>query len=105
MDNATFTLVQASGLLECIDDAYRERGDWRQLVLAFADAVRAAECESLRNDAERLHTAVCQAVALMNRSTEIDLTRCAEGREALDILRQVLIDHADAAMAQPTKGG
>ena len=42
----------------------------------------------------RLHEAVCQAVALLNRSPETAL--CAEAREAHTILRQALIDIADS---------
>jgi hypothetical protein len=38
-------LVDGSGLLDCIDDAYQARGDWMPAVQAFADAVRAAERE------------------------------------------------------------
>lgn len=38
-------LAEAAGLLACIDDEYLKRGDWRPLVQAFADAVRAAERE------------------------------------------------------------
>jgi len=58
-----------------------------------AVAERDAEIERLRKDAERLHVAVCQAVALMNRLPEMAL-RC-EGREAHTILRQALADHAE----------
>ena len=46
-----------------------------------------------------LHMAVCQAVALLNAAPEV--ARCAEGREARDILRKALIDYADAYMDQP----
>jgi hypothetical protein len=45
-----------------------------------------------------LHAAVCQAVALLNRSPEV--ASCAEGREAHTILRQALVDYADAYMDQ-----
>ena len=52
--------------------------------------------------AETLHTAVCQAVALLNRSPEV--ARSTEGREARDVLRQALIAYADAYMdAQVTE--
>lgn len=46
-----------------------------------------------------LHTAVCQAVEVLNRSPEI--VRCAEGREVRDLLRQALADYADAYMDDP----
>lgn len=46
-----------------------------------------------------MHTAVCQAVALLNVAPEV--VRCKEGREARDILRQALADYADAFMDQP----
>lgn len=46
--------------------------------------------------AEALHAAVCQAVALLNRAPEV--ARCAEGREAHSLLRQALVDYADAYM-------
>ena len=46
-----------------------------------------------------LHWAVCQAVALMNRSRGV--AGCAEGREAHTILRQALVDYADSYMDQP----
>lgn len=48
---------------------------------------------------QTLHVAVCQAVALLNRAPEV--ARCAEGREARDLLRQVLADYADAHMDEP----
>lgn len=45
-----------------------------------------------------LHAAVCQAVDLLNRSPEV--ASCAEGRKAHTILRQALVDYADAHMDQ-----
>lgn len=48
---------------------------------------------------QKLHAAVCQAVALLNRAPE--LARSTEGREAHTILRQALADYADAYMDQP----
>ena len=42
---------------------------------------------------KKLHEAVCQAVALLNRAPEV--ARCAEGREARDLLRQALVDYAE----------
>lgn len=48
---------------------------------------------------EKLHAAVCQAVALLNRAPEV--ARCAEGREAHTLLRQALADYADAYMDEP----
>lgn len=45
---------------------------------------------------ERLHAAVCEAVSVM--STSPDIARSADGRKARDILRQALIDYADAFM-------
>lgn len=48
---------------------------------------------------EALHVAVCQAVALLNRAPEV--ARCAESREARDLLRQALADYADAYMDEP----
>jgi hypothetical protein len=50
----------------------------------------------MRTKAEALHVAVCQAVALMNRTPEV--ARCAEAREAHTLLRQALITYAAAAM-------
>ena len=49
---------------------------------------------------ESLHVAVCQAVSLLNVSTEI--VRISEGRQVRDILRKALADYADAFMNQPT---
>lgn len=46
-----------------------------------------------------LHTAVCQAVALLNVSPL--LARCESGSKAHQILRQALVDYADAYMDQP----
>ena len=46
-----------------------------------------------------LHTAVCQAVALLNVSPL--LARCESGSKAHQILRQALSDYADAYMDQP----
>lgn len=48
---------------------------------------------------EKLHAAVCQAVALLNRAPEV--ARCAEGREAHTLLRQALVDYAEAYMDEP----
>lgn len=55
----------------------------------------------VRPAAEALHAAVCQAVALLNRAPEV--ARCAEGREARDLLRQALVDYADAYMDEPAQ--
>lgn len=55
--------------------------------------------DELRGEIARLHGAVCQAVALLNRAPE--LARCAEGRQAHTILREVLVLHADAHMDAP----
>lgn len=52
--------------------------------------------QPVRPVAEALHVAVCQAVALLNRAPEV--ARCAEGREARDLLRLALADYADAYM-------
>lgn len=48
---------------------------------------------------KKLHEAVCQAVALLNRAPE--LARSTEGREAHTLLRQALVDVADAYMDAP----
>lgn len=48
---------------------------------------------------KKLHEAVCQAVALLNRAPE--LARSTEGREAHNLLRQALVDVADAYMDAP----
>jgi len=48
---------------------------------------------------KKLHEAVCQAVALLNRAPE--LARSTEGREAHNLLRQALVDFADAYMDEP----
>lgn len=42
---------------------------------------------------DKLHAAVCQAVALLNMAPE--LARSPDGREAHTILRQALVDYAD----------
>lgn len=64
------------------------------------DAAGGAPLErGVRPGAEALHVAVCQAVALLNRAPEV--ARCAEGREARDLLRQALVDYADAYMDEP----
>lgn len=46
---------------------------------------------------EALHAAVCQAVAILNVSP--DMARSRNGRDTHNILRQALIDYADAAIA------
>lgn len=48
---------------------------------------------------KKLHEAVCQAVALLNLAPE--LARSTEGREAHNLLRQALVDVADAYMDAP----
>jgi hypothetical protein len=48
---------------------------------------------------EELHMAVCNAVHIMNMSP--DIAQSSDGRKARDILRQALIDYADAFMAAP----
>ena len=50
-------------------------------------------------DEAKLHAAVCQAVQLLNVAPEV--ARCAEARAARDLLRQALLDYADAYMDQP----
>lgn len=48
---------------------------------------------------EVLHIAVCQAVGLLNSS--IEMMSIEAGREVRNILRQALVDYADAYMDQP----
>lgn len=48
---------------------------------------------------DNLHTAMCQAVALLNVTPEI--ARSETGRRAHDILREALVKHADEYMNQP----
>lgn len=48
---------------------------------------------------ELMHAAVCQAVALLNRSTAA--SECHYSRQAHGILRKSLADYADAYMDQP----
>jgi hypothetical protein len=55
-------LLESSGLLACIDDAYLDRGDWQPLVQAFADAVSAAERE--RSEVLRQALLKCKTCAL-----------------------------------------
>lgn len=49
--------------------------------------------ERLEPKRDGLHIAMCQAVALLNRSPEV--ARCSEGREARDILRNALTAFAE----------
>ena len=53
----------------------------------------------LRAEIARLHGAVCQAVALLNRAPEV--ARCDEARQAHTILREALVLHADEYMDAP----
>lgn len=53
----------------------------------------------MHSASERLHAAVCQAVALLNCAPEV--ARCAQGQEAHTLLRQALVDYANAYMEQP----
>jgi hypothetical protein len=46
-----------------------------------------------------LHIAICRAVSITNMAPE--LVRLAEGRQIRDILRQALIDYADAEASTP----
>ena len=52
-----------------------------------------------REAAEKMQTAVCQAVALLNTAPEV--ARCAEGRQARDLLRQALAEYANDYMEHP----
>ena len=61
--------------------------------LSVAD-LRAKLSEALAEN-ERLHTAICQAVHSLNIGAIL---------EAHTLLRQALIDHADAALAQSDRG-
>jgi hypothetical protein len=49
--------------------------------------------------AQALHTAVCEAVAIFN--TAIEVARLPDGRKVHDILRNALVEYADAYMDQP----
>jgi hypothetical protein len=60
---------------------------------------RAGRGESHGSLEAGLHTAICEAASIL--STAPDVIRCADGRKARDILRQALIDYADAFMDQP----
>ncbi len=55
--------------------------------------------QPVRPAAEALHAAVCQAVALLNCCPEIG--RLAFARDAHTMLRQALVDYADAYMSEP----
>ena len=46
---------------------------------------------------QSLHTAMCQAVAILNTAPEV--ARLEEGRQVREILRQALADYADDARA------
>lgn len=48
---------------------------------------------------DKLHAAVCQAVAILNTSPEI--ARIAAGRDVREILRHALVEYADNFMDQP----
>lgn len=58
--------------------------------------------DELRGEIARLHGAVCQAVALLNRA---DFGRSAEVAKAHDILREVLVSHADECEDCHAKAG
>jgi len=51
------------------------------------------ELEELSDRIEELHSAICQAVALLNRLLEA--ARGVESREAHNILRKALVDYAN----------
>ena len=51
------------------------------------------DAEKVGRAAESLYVAVCQAVTLLNCAPEV--ARCAEGREARDLLRQALVEYAN----------
>ena len=51
--------------------------------------------------ARKLHASVCNAVGLLNCCPEV--ARFAFARDAHTILRQALVDYADAAIAQEQK--
>ena len=48
---------------------------------------------------EPLHVAICQAVTLLNKSSDVALG--ADGRQAREILRAALVSYADLYMDQP----
>jgi hypothetical protein len=52
---------------------------------------------------EDLHFAVCEAVSIINMSH--DMARSADGRKISTILRQALIDFADAALSSAQQEG
>ena len=52
---------------------------------------------------EKLHAAICQAVALMNVSAGV--AGCKEGRQAHNTLRQALVEYADDFMNAPVPEG
>lgn len=60
------------------------------------------EADELRGEIARLHGAVCQAVALLNRA---DFGRSAEVVKAYDILREALVSHADECEDCHAKAG
>jgi hypothetical protein len=52
---------------------------------------------------QTLHTAICQAVSILN--TEPEIIVIESGRRIRDILRMALADYADAVMDEPAKTG
>lgn len=61
--------------------------------------VRVADLDAIQmqqSDAQGLHAAICQAVAIGNRSP--DLAASVDGRQLLEILRSALDDYANASV-------
>lgn len=72
-------------------------GPWASAADTIIQALRAQAASVEPVDA--LHKAVCKAVELLAVSPEI--ARISAGREVSNVLRQALVDYADAFMDQP----
>lgn len=98
-------MIDLDELERRMQEAFRthdDMDDWRDAVLALNEAIRNTghELIAMARQADALHVAVCQAVALLNVCPDIALLN--ERRAAHAILRQALIDYADAMQEQKT---
>lgn len=87
--------------LDELERLYRDQQDRGLYSEALTIALRnaAPELIAMARQAEALHTAMCQAVALLNVCPDIAMLN--ERRAAHAILRQTLIDYADAMQEKP----
>lgn len=93
-----------AAILNAFDVDYNAAGEVTELrytpqgIRALLATPPARDAQAEPSDSDKLHEAICHAVAIMNNS--FDVARSQECREAKEILRQALLDYTEPPPAR-----